>query len=110
MKKTIMLYAVEGIVAGVIIYFSVKLFLLYFFFLWMHLRYKDAELIRKNISVVRTSLELKLLLMMKKLNVSKQDCIDIKDQFSAKNPEAWEIFYKDAFDIGIQYGEDQRII
>ena len=110
MKKTIIEFLIELLVAGVVIYFSVKLFLLYFFFIWLWKRHADTELIRKNVNVVRLSSELKTLLIMKKLNVSRQDCIDIETEYSNKNPEAWKIFHKDLHDIGINYGEDNRII
>lgn len=78
--------------------------------MWLWKRYEDTELIRKNINVIRLSLEVKTLLIMKKLNVSRQDCIDIETEYSNKNPEAWKIFHKDLQDIGLNYGEDSRII
>lgn len=110
MKRTFFEYFIELLIAGVIVYFSVKLFLVYFFFLWTWKRYEDTEFIRKSISVTRVSLELKALIIMKKLNVSRKDCMNIEIEYSDKNPEAWKFFHKDAIDIGIHYGEDNRII
>lgn len=110
MKKNIILISMELLVAGITIYFSVKLFLLYFFFTYLWLRYQDTQFNKKNMDVTRFILEIKTLLIMKKLNVSEQDCIDIETEYSNKNPEAWEIFQKNLKDIGIIYEEEGRII
>ncbi len=105
MKATTFYLLIEFLLAGVIVYFSIKLFLLYFFITWLWRRYKDTEDIMKYTGVQAMLLEIKILLMMKKLNVSKQDCVDIGTEYSEKNPEAWGKLYKDMQALGIKLVE-----
>jgi hypothetical protein len=79
MKKTIQLYAIEGFVAGILVYFSIKLFLVYFFMNWLIKSFKNNELIRKILVVNNFLQEVKLRSILEKLSINHEDVCLVHD-------------------------------
>lgn len=99
-KNTIYIYIVELIIGVILIYIDFKYFLIWFFMMMLIIQHKNVEYLRKMMRVFQTANEVKIMAIIKKLNISKEEIDEIIEVNKKKvSKEGWESLEEDIADI-----------
>jgi hypothetical protein len=88
MLKTFLYLSIEIIVGAVILYFNLKVFLLYLFILCLISIHYRAEQLRKIVRAFQFANEIKIMAIMKKLNIGEKIIGEVVDE--EKTRSSWK--------------------